>query len=153
MNIQDLISFSFIEGVGEKALKNLDSFSSYEDIAKLSDNELNKIFTNSKSINYFRKNFSLYIKKAYECLMKLKDTNSIIIKNTDKFYPKRLIDANKSPVFIYCIGNTSLLNHNTTAAISGPRKASLDGLRKAYSTAKTLCAEDTVVISGLALWH
>lgn len=151
MNTEELVALSLIDGVGEKTLKNLDKFDSIEDIKKLPDSELKKCFANAVSERLFREKTDIYRKKAEYCVKILEKSDAKIIKNTSPQYPQRMLNTEKSPVFIYCRGNTELLNHPSTAAISGPRKASPDGLRSAFSTAKSLCSEDTVIISGLAL--
>ncbi len=57
----------------------------------------------------------------------------------------------KAPVrFLYCRGNVGLLKHPHRVAVIGSRKASEDGVSRAFSIVKSLVNDDIVVVSGLA---
>lgn len=151
MKINDLFSFSFINGVGEKTLKKLRKIDKLDDLYSMDDNELLQYLPDKNTVNEFRTKFDEYREKAYTCRKKLAADGALILSMENSMYPEKLLEADSFPVFLYCIGNINLITHSPAAAISGPRKASRDGLKASFELAQKLVNNDTSVISGLAI--
>lgn len=150
MRFDDLLTFSFIEGVGEKTLKKLHSVEDVSILFELDDKELAEYLPYKKTIAEFRKKYYDYKEKAYSFHRQLAADGALIISIDNSIYPERLLASESFPVFLYCRGNTELVNHAKSAAISGPRQASRNGLETSFKTAKALAAKDITVVSGLA---
>lgn len=150
MRFDDLFTFSFIEGVGEKTLKKLHSVEAVELLFELDDKELAEYLFYKKTIQEFRTKYYDYKEKAYKLHKQLAADGTLIITIDNSIYPERLLTSDSFPMFLYCRGNIKLINHPKSAAISGPRQASRNGLEASYKTAKALAAKDITVISGLA---
>jgi DNA processing protein len=73
----------------------------------------------------------------------------IIIKKGMTEYPKLLAITNEAPPYLFMRGNISLVKENIVSVI-GSRKASKEGLSKAYRLSKYLGSYGIVVASGLA---
>ncbi len=151
MNTDDLLAFSFIDGVGEKTLEKISAYSSLEELWNESNEKLITVFQSGKALSEFRNCFGRYKEKLTKIKRRLRSESAVIISKNDSLYPERLKSSRKSPLFLYCRGNTGLLNSPSTAAISGPRKTSDEVLDRAFYTARTLASENTTVVSGLAL--
>ncbi len=74
---------------------------------------------------------------------------SILLWN-DKHYPSILKEISDPPIFLYCLGDTSLLL-NTSIAVVGTRKCSIDGMQKSREMARGLSNAGITVVSGLAV--
>jgi DNA processing protein len=76
--------------------------------------------------------------------------NSIItVKQSDPYYPSRLLDLPDAPQEIYCLGNLEVLKI-PGLGIVGSRKASDEGKTTASFFAKAIVEQGLMVISGLA---
>lgn len=73
------------------------------------------------------------------------------INQSDKYFPKLLLEIPNCPKEIYCRGNIELLNSNFMVSIVGSRKASGYGLRCTKKIARQLAEKEVVIVSGLAL--
>jgi len=76
--------------------------------------------------------------------------NSIItVKQSDSYYPSRLLDLPDAPQEIYCLGNLEVLKI-PGLGIVGSRNASDEGKTTASCFAKAIVEQGLMVISGLA---
>ena len=76
--------------------------------------------------------------------------NSIItVKQSDPYYPSRLLDLPDAPQEIYCLGNLEALKV-AGLGIVGSRKASKEGMTTASYFARAIVEQGLMVISGLA---
>ena len=151
MRFDDLLTFSFIDGIGEKTLKKLRGVTDINDLFMMDDKELAEYLPSKKVISTFRSSFCDYIEKMHHFREKLAADGALIVSIDNSAYPERLLSAESFPVFLYCRGNLDLINYEKTAAISGPRQASRDGLETSFNTAKALASKNAAVISGLAI--
>lgn len=69
---------------------------------------------------------------------------------TDPYYPQLLKELPDPPVFLYCLGDLSLLS-NPCVAIVGTRKCSINGIQTTRTLAKDLSTAGITVVSGMAL--
>lgn len=72
------------------------------------------------------------------------------IKDSDKMFPKKLLNINNHPKQIYVIGNASLLN-NKSVAVVGSRDATEYGKKYAKIFAKEISKKGITIVSGLAM--
>ncbi len=73
-----------------------------------------------------------------------------IITLTDEFYPEDLKNIYQVPLFLFAIGDISVLSAIKKGAIVGTRKASSYGRSMCNQICKSLCQSDYVIVSGLA---
>lgn len=73
-----------------------------------------------------------------------------IIAITDDIYPEDLKNIFQVPLFLFAIGDLSVLSHSKKGAIVGTRKASAYGRSMCNQICKCLCQSDYVIVSGLA---
>ena len=66
-------------------------------------------------------------------------------------YPDKLRRLHDAPSYLFCKGDTTLLNASDKIAVIGTRKPTDSGKRSAYNVAGELARKNTVVVSGLAL--
>ncbi|WP_243311617.1 DNA-processing protein DprA [Fundidesulfovibrio agrisoli] len=69
---------------------------------------------------------------------------------SDPRYPRRLREIPDPPVFLYCLGDTSLLD-NPCVAVVGSRDCSRYGLELAQRISLDLAESGVTIVSGLAL--
>lgn len=69
---------------------------------------------------------------------------------TDPRYPSLLKEISDPPIFLYCLGDLSLLS-NPCIAIVGTRKCSVEGVRATKVLAEDLSCAGITVVSGMAL--
>ncbi len=150
MKFDDLLTFSFIEGIGERTLKKLRFVESANSLSDMDDKELSAYLPYKKTIHEFRTRYDYYKEKMHLFRQQLAADGALIITVDNSIYPERLLTYDSFPVFLYCRGNINLINSPKSAAISGPRMASGDGLEASFRTAKALASKDITVVSGLA---
>lgn len=150
MLFDDLLALSLIHGVGDKTLKKAIPFSCANELLTMSEDELIDIFPNRKTLELFTANFSEYKKQADTMYKELGSRGTYILHCENSKYPQKLLTNPDYPVFLYCTGNTDLLNNSRCCAVSGPRKPSAQGSANARHTANRLTEHGFTVVSGLA---
>ena len=73
-----------------------------------------------------------------------------IIKNTDKKFPKKLLEIEKPPKQLYIIGNDKLLNKDSIAIV-GSRECTPYGAKYAKEFANKIAKKEICIVSGMAI--
>ena len=73
-----------------------------------------------------------------------------LIKNTDKEYPKRLLEIENAPKELYIIGNEKLLNKKSIAIV-GARNCTPYGAKCAKEFAEQISNKNICIVSGMAV--
>ena len=73
-----------------------------------------------------------------------------IIKNTDKKFPKKLLEIEKPPEQLYIIGNDKLLNRDSIAIV-GSRECTPYGVKYAKEFANKIAKKEICIVSGMAI--
>lgn len=151
MLFDDLLAISFISGVGDKTLKKVSQFETARQILELTEDELYDVFHYKKTAEEFANHFDDYRELTKQKRKALADSGAYVLHCDNSKYPQRLLAQEEYPTFLFCKGNLELLNSTASAAISGPRKASPQGLDNAARTATQLNRHCITVVSGLAV--
>ncbi len=89
-------------------------------------------------------------KTALEEWRNVANTDCHIVMWHDSEYPKLLKQLPDAPLFLYCVGDISLL-HSPALAVVGSRRSSPEGLRAATSIARNIASCGISIVSGMAL--
>lgn len=129
-------------------LKLMNSFENYQDIFKLSDEQL-KIYFNfdEMTISLLHKSKNIDIKEEIKKLIKNKVK---VISLKDKNYPESLKNISHPPVFLYYRGEINLTKENIIGIV-GTRQPTLYGRQVCEKITKELVTSKVVTVSGLAL--
>ncbi len=73
-----------------------------------------------------------------------------IIKNTDKKFPKKLLEIKEPPKQLYIIGNDKLLNRDSIAIV-GSRECTPYGAKYAKEFANKIAKKEICIVSGMAI--
>lgn len=128
-------------------LKLMNSFENYQDIFKLTDEQLKIYFKfDDTTISL------LHNSKKINLEEELKSLNSLgvnIVSLKDKDYPINLKNISHPPVFLYYKGDLSLADKNTIGIV-GTRKPTIYGKRVCEKITSELVESGVVTVSGLA---
>lgn len=128
-------------------LKLMSSFERYQDIFKLSKEQLKIYFKLDEiTISLLEKSKNIDIEKEIKVLEKSKVK---IISLKDKDYPVGLKNISHPPVFLYYRGDINLTKENIIGVV-GTRQASSYGRRACEKLTSELVRSKIVTISGLA---
>ena len=128
-------------------LKLMNSFENYQDIFKLTDEQLKLYFKfDDATISLLHKSKKINLQEEIEALNRLEIK---IISLKDKDYPINLKNISHPPVFLYYRGDLNLANKNTIGIV-GTRKPTIYGKRVCEKITSELVKSDIVTVSGLA---
>lgn len=128
-------------------LKLMNSFENYQDIFKLTDEQLKLYFKfNEETISLLHKSKKINLEEE---LKSLKSLGIKIVSLKDKDYPINLKNISHPPVFLYYKGDLSLTGKNTIGIV-GTRKPTIYGKRVCEKITCELVESDVVTVSGLA---
>lgn len=157
MNISkiDIFTLNLIKGIGQKSLINL-VHSGYPitDLIGMDEDELGSYIKGSgkkNAINAIHHYYSEHQENAEKELDNLKENDIELITFWDDDYPFLYKEIKDPPIFLYCKGNTSLLNYKQSIAIVGTRECSERGRKIAFNTAKYFAEQKYNIVSGLAI--
>lgn len=128
-------------------LKLMNSFENYQDIFKLTDEQLKLYFKfNEETISLLHKSKKINLEEE---LKSLKSLGIKIVSLKDKDYPINLKNISHPPVFLYYKGDLSFTDKNTIGIV-GTRKPTIYGKRVCEKITCELVESDVVTVSGLA---
>lgn len=143
------VALTMVPNIGDVFSKTLiTQFGSASEVFSASKKQLQQIEGMGKvkidSLIYFNE-----FEKAKEEIGFLKKYGIRPLFITDPDYPQRLLNCYDSPVMLYYKGNADL-NSEKIAAIVGTRNQSEYGKNMCEKIVEELCAENVLIISGLA---
>ncbi|WP_300360665.1 DNA-processing protein DprA [Fusobacterium sp.] len=128
-------------------LKLMNSFENYQDIFKLTDEQLKLYFKfDDETILLLHKSKKINLEEE---LKSLKNLGIKIVSLKDKDYPINLKNISHPPVFLYYKGDLNLADKNTIGIV-GTRKPTIYGKRVCEKITCELVESDVVTVSGLA---
>ncbi len=155
INKIDIFTLNLIKGIGQKSLMNLvNSGFPIADLIAMDKDELGSYIKGSgkeNAIDAIHNHYSDQQENAERELDNLKKNEIDLITFWDDDYPFLYKEIKDPPIFLYCKGNTSLLNYNQSIAIVGSRECSDHGRKIAFNTAKYFSEQGYNIVSGLAI--
>ncbi|CAM4196329.1 DNA protecting protein DprA [Acinetobacter dispersus] len=139
-----LLALSFLEGIGRFKLFSLIKSATNFD---KSIEELSFILTKKANSS-----IELIIQKANQQVELNQKYNGNIYSPFDDEYPSYLKELDDSPIFLFCRGNTELLNTNNLAII-GTRNPTVHGEILNKKLTQWFTNQNWTIVSGLALGH
>lgn len=142
------LALKYTKGLGGRTYKKLlTSFgSAFEALQQVKEWKQLGI-PRDKSLGILSDSWRAGAKKEWEAVRGCYGT---ILLWTDPRYPNLLKEISDPPLFLYCLGDISLLE-NPCIAIVGTRKCSIEGIRVTRAFAKGLATAGITVVSGMAL--
>jgi DNA processing protein len=151
----DIFTLNLIKGIGQKSLMNLvNSGYPITDLIAMDEDELGSYIKGSgkkNAIDAIHHHYSEQQENAERELDNLKENDIELITFWDNDYPFLYKEIKDPPIFLYCKGNTSLLNYKQSIAIVGTRECSEHGRKIAFNTAKYFAEQKYNIVSGLAI--
>ncbi len=128
-------------------LKLMNSFENYQDIFKLTDEQLKIYFKfDDTTISLLHNSKKINLEEELKSLNSL-GVNIVSLKDED--YPINLKNISHPPVFLYYKGDLSLADKNTIGIV-GTRKPTIYGKRVCEKITSELVESGVVTVSGLA---
>ena len=157
MDIIDALVLKNLNGVGDVSITNLLSLSDDQSVTCLEDIDiknvpLKKVPQSLKDL-LEKKDFSFERAKAQEEL-DIWDNNGIkVIHLSSDKYPQKLKEVDSPPPFLFCKGDTSLMESsaNVSIAVIGTRENTDKGKAIATKTVEKFHEKGCIIVSGLAL--
>ena len=151
----DIFTLNLIKGIGQKSLMNLiNSGYPITDLIAMDEDELGGYIKGSgkkNAIDAIHHHYSEQQENAEKELDNLKENDIDLITFWDDDYPFLYKEIKDPPIFLYCKGNTSLLNYKQSIAIVGTRECSDYGRKIAFNTAEYFSGQKYNIVSGLAI--
>ncbi|HOD55164.1 MAG TPA: DNA-processing protein DprA [Candidatus Cloacimonadota bacterium] len=105
-------------------------------------------FLNPQMIDLLQRD---YTPQNWDKIVKIVENFSLqFISILDDEYPEELKTIFHAPLFLFCLGDISLLKKDKKGAVVGTRKPSAYGRMITQQMCKQLCLADYVIVSGLA---
>lgn len=128
-------------------LRLMNSFEEYQDIFKLSDEQLRIYFKLDEiTISLLHKSKDVDLKNE---ILKLKKLGINIISLKDENYPIGLKNISQPPVFLYYIGDINILQGNIIGVV-GTRRPTIYGKKVCEKITSELVDSNIFTVSGLA---
>lgn len=158
MNLVDALVLNGMEGVGDGSITKILEFTSLNRIGSLE--ELAEVGIHKLPLKRIPHSLDGLLKSGEFDVQRLRINDelqtwtkhgvTVIHRNSAK-YPKQLLDLLAPPPFLFCKGNTSLLENTRAIAVVGTRNNSPKGAVIAEKTVKEFHNRSFVIVSGLAL--
>jgi len=149
-NLVKWMKLSLVHGLGPKRISQLfGHFESMEEIFSAPSDKLLKtgIFSPGM-LGEFEKLKIAADEKYFGAIDDCAEKKIQVVPLLDARYPQKLFDTPSPPLTIFLQGNFSLLKHSPSFAIVGSRNANELARNFAFDSAKALCKNGFVVISG-----
>lgn len=158
MNTVDALVLKNLKGVGDGSVTKLLLFaekhgiSSLEQLASTSIQglPLRKVPESLKKL-LASGDFEGMRRKSRDDIRDWDVMNVAVVSLNSKAYPNQLLDLKDPPPFLFCKGNSSLLNSTRTIAVVGTRKNSSKGSLIATKTVEAFHSRNFIIVSGLAI--
>lgn len=142
------LALKYTKGLGGRTYKKLltsfgSAFEAVQNVKKWKEIGI----PSDKSLAILSESWRTAAKKEWEAVRGCYGT---ILLWTDPHYPSILKEIPDPPLFLYCLGDMSLLT-NHCIAIVGTRKCSIEGICVTRVFAKGLATAGITVVSGMAL--
>lgn len=159
MKKEELFALELIPSVGQKTIMIIIDYMALKKINSIEDIDIIELISKIKRketkeqllINLQWNIFQQYIDSANREMGKIEQRGIDIIAITEKSYPRLLKMTKNAPIFLYCKGDTSLLNSTKTVAVIGTRNNTAHGKLITEKTVEFLCTNKYTIVSGLAL--
>ena len=159
MKKEELFALGLIRGVGQKTILIIIDYMGAKEIDSIKDVDIGDLVSKIKrkeTKEELLKNlewniFQKHIESANGEMIGIVQKGIDIISITEKSYPRLLKSTKNTPIFLYCKGDTSLLNSTNKVAVVGTRNNTKHGKLITEKTVEFLCANKYTIVSGLAL--
>ena len=159
MNKVDALVLSKVKGIGNKSQVALFDFCESNDINSLEELrtlDLNQIPALKRSVtkltSFFGNDEHLASREEVQSLLnQWQNSNIEVITYGSPLYPNQLTELEDPPAFLYCKGDTSLLNNLKSIAVVGTRENTRIGELIATKTVSHFVEQGYCVVSGLAI--
>lgn len=155
----ELYALGLIHGVGQKTIAIIIDYMASKKISSIENIDISELVTKIKRKetkeallkNLQWNKFQHYIDRSNKEMSDISQKGIDIISITEKNYPRLLKVTKNPPIFLYCKGDTSLLNATKKVAVIGTRNNTKHGKLITEKTVEFLCDNKYVIVSGLAL--